>query len=157
MLLIPNHDDRLERLAARMRLAESPTADLIDKVVAEACPRAAILDRANPVVRRIEALSKCSAWTDLALALIARELPFWSLRRLVLEDGAWFCSLSSRPGLPLELDDTADASHESLPLAILAALVEARCKAGVARTTQTHSVPQVEPPRGEALCCDNFG
>ncbi|MBX9846613.1 MAG: hypothetical protein K2Z80_32870 [Xanthobacteraceae bacterium] len=156
MLLVPNSDDRLERLAARLRLAEGPTAELIGMVVADACPRAAMLDRANPAARRIEALTKSAAWTDLALELIARELPFRSLRRLVFEDGAWLCSLSSRPGMPLELDDTADASHESLPLAILAALVEARRNAGAARTTQTHTVPQVGPRRGHALCCDNF-
>jgi hypothetical protein len=157
MLLIPNSDDRLERLAARLRLAEAPTADLIGMVVADACPRTGMLDRANPASRRIEALTKSSAWTDLALELVVRELPFWSMRRLVLEDGVWFCSLSCRPGLPLELDDTADASHESLPLAILAALVEARRKAGTARKAQAQSVPQVEPQRGHALCCDNFG
>ncbi|MBX9830266.1 MAG: hypothetical protein K2Y27_35375 [Xanthobacteraceae bacterium] len=157
MLPVPNCDARLGRLAGRLRLAEGPTADVIGMVVADACPRTAMLDRANPAARRIEMLTKSAAWTELALDLVARELPFWSLRSLVFDDGAWFCSLSSRPGMPLELDDTADASHESLPLAILAALVEARRKAGTARTTQTHSVPRVEPERGHALCCDNFG
>jgi hypothetical protein len=116
-----------------------------------------MLDRTSVTARRIEALTKSAAWADLALALIERELPFWSVRRLVLEDGVWFCALSSRPGVPLELDDTADASHETMPLAMLAALVEARRKTGMARETRTRSVPQVEPQRGHALCCDNFG
>jgi hypothetical protein len=156
MLLIPDSDDRLENLAGRLRLAEGPTADLIGMVVAEACPRTQTPDRTSATARRIEALTKSSAWVDLALELIARELPFWSVCRLVLEDGVWFCSLSNRPGLPIELDDTADASHESMSLAMLAALVEARRKAATVRTTQTPSVPQVEPQRGHVLCCDNF-
>ena len=156
MLLIPNSDDRLENLAGRLRLAENPTADLVGMVVSEACPRTRMLDRTSSTARRIEALTKSSAWADLALDLIARELPFWSVRRLVLEDGVWCCSLSSRPGMPIELDDTADANHESMPLAMLAALVEARRKAATVRTTQTPSVPQVDPQRGNVLCCDNF-
>ena len=128
MLFVPIPDDPLEHLAARLRLAENPTADLVGAIVAAACPRSRMLNGTGAAAGRLETLTKSAAWTDLALALIGFELPGWSLRRMVFEDGAWLCSLSSQPGLPLELDDTADASHESLPLALLAALIEVRRK-----------------------------
>src|SRR5262249_969703 len=63
---------------------------------------------------------------DAALALLELELPQWKLRRLIYEDGEWHCSLSKHIELPVELDDAAEANHDSLPLSILSALVEAR-------------------------------
>jgi hypothetical protein len=162
MLLVPIPDDPFEHLAARLRLAENPTADLAGAIVAAACPRSRMLNGtgAAAAAGRLETLARSAAWTDLALALIACELPGWSLRRVVFEDGVWLCSLSSQPGLPLELDDTANASHESLPLAVLAALIEARRKSGAAENGQSAAVPRVaqrgEANSGNALCCDNF-
>ena len=50
----------------------------------------------------------------------------------------------------------AEASHESLSLAILSALVEARCHSLTAGEAQPKSVPQVRPTQGYAICCDNF-
>src|SRR5665213_1260292 len=91
-----------------------------------------------------------------ALTLIELELPAWKLRRLVYEDGEWFCSLSKQPNLPVALDDTADARHEVLPLAILSAFVEARCTTSAARETSSPTVPQVQPTSGIVICCDNF-
>ena len=99
---------------------------------------------------------EAGAWTDAALALIDIELPAWRLRRLVHEDGEWLCSLSRQPNLPAELDDSADARHEVLPLAILSALVEARRKTGAVRVTSTPTVGRVRPTSGYAVCCDSF-
>ena len=75
-------------------------------------------------------------------------------RRLVHENGEWLCSLSRYPNLPLTLDESVDASHEVLPLAILQALVEVRLSDGVGETTS--SVPQIRPLGEFAICCDNF-
>jgi hypothetical protein len=44
---------------------------------------------------RIDQLIKAGAWSDAALTLIELELPAWKVRRLVYEDGEWFCSLST--------------------------------------------------------------
>ena len=88
----------------------------------------------------------CSHW----------ELPQWKLRRLIYEDGEWHCSLSKHMGLPVSLDELAEASHESLPLAILSAFVEARRNSLTATESRPQSVPLLGPTGGYAICCDNF-
>src|SRR5262249_62156426 len=90
------------------------------------------------------------------LRLLGLNRPKWALPRLAREDDEWHCSFSKQLGLPAELDDMAEASHESLPLAILSALVEARRHSLTAGEAQPNSVPQVRPTQGYAICCDNF-
>jgi hypothetical protein len=114
-----------------------------------------VVNRASKAAQ-INQLIEAGAWNDAALALIALELPAWKLRRLVHEDGQWLCSLSRQPNLPLALDDTADASHEVLPLAILDAFVGARRRACAMRETSLPTVPPVRRTSGYAICCDNF-
>ena len=147
----PKHEDRFDRLIDQLRLAPTLTADLISDVIVHACTRLPAGKAA-----RIDQLIEVGAWSDAALALIELELPAWKLRRIVYEDGKWLCSLSRAPNLPVELDDTADASHEVLPLAILSAFVEARRRASVMRETSLRIVPQVRRTSGYAVCCDNF-
>jgi hypothetical protein len=106
-------------------------------------------------VARLEQLTAAGAWTDAALVLIELELPAWSLRRLIREDDEWFCSLSRQRNLPVTLDVTADAHHESLPLAILLAFLQARrmveiAPAAISVTPQVHLAP------ASMICCDNF-
>jgi hypothetical protein len=50
----------------------------------------------------------------------------------------------------------AEGNHESLPLAILSAFVEARRHSVMAGESRLQSVPQVRPTQGYAICCDNF-
>ena len=148
MLLKPKSQDGLDRLMDQLRFARAPASDLI----AEAIPVLRRAGKAEPIDRLIEA----GAWTDAALALIEIALPVWKVRRLVHEDGEWFCSLSRQPNLPVELDDSADARHEVLSLAILSAFVEARRKTGAVPVTSTPPVRQVRPTSGYEVCCDNF-
>ena len=156
MLSNPKYEDRLDRLTEQLRLAPALTADLISNVVVDACRRLPVLNRAEEATRRLDQLIEAGAWSDAALALIELELPAWKLRRLVYEDGEWFCSLSKQPNLPVALDDTADACHDVLPLAILSAFVEARRKTSAVREPSSPTVPQVRPTSGYAICCDNF-
>jgi hypothetical protein len=93
------------------------------------------------------------AWTDAALALLELELPQWKVRRLVWEDGVWLCSLSKQSWIPLDFDELAEASHESLPIAILLALIEAQ---SAPSSVTPVTVPSVRPAPGYAICCDNF-
>jgi hypothetical protein len=150
----PNHEEHLQELQAQIHRAHTITPELIADVIARACPRLQAQRRAakSRVIRLIE----CGAFVDATLALLELELPQWKLRRLIREDDEWHCSISKQLGLPAELDDMAEASHESLSLAILTALVEAQRHSLPAAEDRPKSVPQVRPTRGYAICCDNF-
>jgi hypothetical protein len=153
MLPYPDHEQRLSALQEHLRDTQAITSDLIADVIAQACVRLPTHVTANARVNR---LIDSGAFTDATLALIELELPQWKLRRLLYEDGAWHCSLSRQPQLPVGLDDTAEASHETLPLAILGALVEARRHCFGSRELRLRSVPQVRSTQPYAVCCDNF-
>ena len=151
----PKHDDRLDGLMEQLRFAAALTPDLLSNVVSDVCTRLPALKKAGKTVQ-IDRLIEAGAWSDVAFALIEIELPAWKLRRLIYDDGEWFCSLSKQPNLPVELDDTADARHEVLPLAILSAFVEARRGIGTSHETNSTTVPQIWPSSYDAACCDNF-
>jgi len=151
MLFTPEHD--LSRLEASLRGAQVITPKLMFDVMTQASARFAAVSRAAQakVIRLVEA----GAWTDAALALLELELPRWKVRRLVREDGEWLCTLSKQPQLPLDLDDVAEATHETLPLAILIAMLDARRAASTSPTGST-VVPRVSPSTGYAVNCENF-
>jgi len=148
------HDDSLTRLQARVHGASAISSDLVAAVIAGACPRVQVQPR--HAHERLTRLIASGAWIDALVALIELELPQWTIRRLVHEDRAWHCSLSKQPGLPVELDDMAEAVHETLPLAVLGALLEARRMNLAASETRSSAVPLVRPAGGVAVCCDNF-
>ena len=151
----PKTADRLSLLADQIRLAQTVTPDLVSHVIDGACVRLPALGRTEKAAR-LNRLIEAGAWTEVALALIELELPQWQLRRLVHDDGEWLCSLSKQPNLPAEFDDTADARHEDLPLALLSALLEAKRQAADAREPRSPMVPQIRPATGTVVCCDNF-
>lgn len=154
MLLIPRHGEPLDRLVNRINLAADPSRDLLDDIIATACARFTSLKAAGKT-RQFDEWCRSGAWVDAACALVAFELPHWSIRRIVRDDGMWFCSLSRTPNLPADLDDAVEMSHEIMPLAILAAFVEAKRSVDDAR-----SVIEAFPTTGSAerhrICCDNF-
>lgn len=157
MLSNPKYEGRLDWLTEQLRLAPALTTGLVSNVVVDTCSRLPVLNKAGKATRRrLDRLIEAGAWSDAVLALIELELPTWKIRRLVYEDGQWFCSLSKQPNLPMALDDTADACHEVLPLAILSAFVEARRKTSAVRETSLPTVPKVRPTSGNTICCDNF-
>jgi len=126
---------------------------LFEKIVAGSRQRVSILGKSDKA-SRVDSLINAGAWTEAAFALIELELPTWKLRRLVYEDGEWRCSLSRHPNLPFELDDSVDASHENLPLAVLQAIVEASLSDGDCDATSP--VPQIQSAGEIPICCDNF-
>ena len=132
-----------DRLDDELRVAPEPAQSLFAKIIGSACTRIPVLSKSEKATR-IDRLIESGAWTDAALALIELELPAWKLRRLVREDGEWFCSLSRQPNMPVEFDDTVDASHEVLPLAILRAFIDARRRAGIPDAV-TSAVPAIRP------------
>jgi hypothetical protein len=144
----PKTADRLSLLADQLRSAQVVTADLIS------CMRLPALARTEKAAR-LNWLIEAGAWTEAALALIELELPQWQLRRLVHDDGEWLCSLSRQPNLSAELDDTVDARHETLPLALLSAFLETQRQVS-AREVGSSPVPNVRPATAYVACCDNF-
>jgi hypothetical protein len=131
-----------------------PTRRLLAKFVFEACHRVSVLAGSGKT-DRFARLIESGAWIDAAFALIELEMPFWSMRRLTCDGGEWVCALSRRPWLPTALDDTAEATHKSMPLAILRAALRARRMAVLASEARS-AVPEVRPEATELVCCDNF-
>jgi hypothetical protein len=117
------HD--LGELNARLRDAGKADAALINEVIDAACRRYPSLGQTEKT-RRLELLMRSAAWIDVALALIDLELPIWQVRRLAYDDGEWYCALSRERELPDWLDQSIEARHADLALAILCAFVEAR-------------------------------
>lgn len=151
----PKTADRHSLLADEIRSAQAVTPDLVSRVIDGVCVRLPALDRTQKAAR-LNQLIEAGAWTEVALALIELELPQWQLRRLIHDDGAWLCSLSKQPNLPAEFDDTADAKHENLSLALLSAFLKARHRAADEREARSLMVPQIGPATSHAICCDNF-
>lgn len=149
-----NQELRLAEFQERLRRARSVTPDVMADVIARACLH---FQAHHPGAKaRIIRLLESDAFADAALALLELELPQWKLRRLVYDDGEWHCALSKRLALPAELDETAEANHEILPLAILSAFGEARRRGMIADEGRPRSVPQLRPAQGLIVCCDNF-
>jgi hypothetical protein len=156
MLLVPDLVDPLDRLARRIQLAAAPDRDLVSAIMTS-CVRVRAL-KAAAQARQLERSLNAGAWTEAAIALVELEVPAWTMRRLEQDDGMWFCALSRSPGLPAEFDGMIQTTHESMPLAILAALLEAQ------RTTKTARASPCRPPPapgdrrndGYRICCDNF-
>jgi hypothetical protein len=154
----PDPEGRLDELQDELRRAQAVTPDLISMTIAAACTRITTQSGATWAAR-VKRLTELEAWTEAALVLVERELPQWKLRRLVYEEGAWLCSLSKQWNLPAWLGDCAEARHESLPLAILSALIEARQCGEPPFAPMASSVPQCGFKAGSAVeivCCDNF-
>jgi hypothetical protein len=154
MALAGNHKVLIERVDEALQLAPAPTAGLFSKVMQGACARLPAL-KGSGAAARLERLIDAGAWTEAALALVELEAPDWKVRRLVCEGGEWFCSLSRRPNLPLPLDDTVDAGHQTLSLAILRAFVGVRRRSRTAPEAAS-AVPGVRSPAQGLICCDDF-
>src|SRR5262245_22226795 len=154
MSIHPKSDDALAPLRESLRRAHVVTLQLMSKVLAQSCERFAAPHWATKA-SRIRRLVELGAWADAALAIIDLELPYWTLRRMVYEDGQWHCALSKRWQLPDWLDDAAEAHHDLLPLAILAAFVEARQSESARAIPAASSIRRRKPsPKeiAEALC-----
>jgi hypothetical protein len=149
------YEGDLDGLVNQLGNATALTPDLIRHVIADTCTRLPALKTAGKAPN-IDRLIEDGALCDAALAILEFELPTWKLRRLIYEDGEWYCSLSEQPYVPVELDDTADARHQVLPLAILGTFLEARRRMRAKRETRSPTVPQVRPTSGLPICCDNF-
>jgi hypothetical protein len=152
------HDSQLVRLEDQLQGVAAVTPKLVSEVIARACPRLSA-SRCSESVTEIYRLIEAKAWTDLTLTLIALELPQWKLRRLVYEDGDWFCSLSKHWQVPDWLDDAVEAHHEVMPIAILITFIEAQRNTMNLAGTNPPIVPQVQSGALDLsypVYCDDF-
>lgn len=141
-----------DHLDAQLQAANVATEHLFRQVMESAGERFSTLRQMGKIAQ-VDRLRAVGAFTAAALALLDIELPNWKLRRVVLENDEWLCSLSRQPGVPIEFDDTAEARHTVLSLALLRALLAARLRNG----TELISLPsdtQIGP--STLFCCDNF-
>lgn len=145
----------LDELDARLCGAPELTVELLSDVVEMSCPRFALL-RHTERAARAEQLIGSGAWIDAVLALLTLELPQWQLRRLVYDDGEWHCALSSQREMPEWLDQSIDADHADLPIAILRALVSARRVNAPSTRPSVPTVPRAPGKFYEPVCCDNL-
>ena len=143
------------RLAGRIRDADAVTAELLSEVIREACSRLPSVRRTQHF-KQLEQYIQSSAWTDAVLVLLALELPQWQVRRIVYDSGEWHCALSRQRELPDWVDQSVEACHPDLALAILSALVDVQCVGTF--PTETASVPPFRrmEPLYVPFCCDNF-
>jgi hypothetical protein len=151
-------ESRLHDLQDQLGRAQVVSAELMSKFAAAACIRIAMPSCAAKAAK-IDRLIESEAWTEAAVALVELELPRWKLRRLVYEEGAWLCSLTKQWNLPAWLSDSVEARHESLPIAILSALIEAQQGGEPSSVRAASSVPQCRLETcspAEIICCDNF-
>lgn len=147
------HD--LGHLDERLRDAPAATAGLISDVIGETCRRFPSAGQTGKTAR-IERLIETGAWTDAALALIDLELPQWQLRRVTYDGGEWHCALSRQRELPEWLDQSIEAHHADLPLAILSAFVNVRRISTPSSRTSVPIVSRDASALYEPVLTDNF-
>src|SRR5450432_2252898 len=154
MLLLREHREPRE-LSDRLRDAHAATDDLVAEVIGKTCRRFPSMGQSEKTAR-IERLIQTGAWTDAALALIDLDLPQWQVRRMAYDEGEWYCALSRERELPDWLDQSIEARHPDLPLAILSAFVEAQRVAAPSSRASVPMVPRATSAPYEPVLTDNF-
>jgi hypothetical protein len=142
-------------LCDRLRNALAADATLMSEIIDTACRRFPSSGQSEKTAR-IEQLIRSEAWTDAALELIDLELPLWQIRRLAYDEGEWYCALSRQRELPDWLDQSIEARHTDLSLAILSAFVEAQRVSAPAARPSVPATPREVRPFYEPVCSDNF-
>jgi hypothetical protein len=152
MSLLSEHQTPAD-LGDQLRNAGYVTAEFLSDIIRATSRR--LPSRPNARAARVEHLIQSQAWIDAALALIDLELPQWQVRRLAYDGGEWYCALSRQRDLPDWLDQSIEARHADLALAMLSAFVEAQRNSTSSRTS-VPAVPQHENLSYEPVCSDNF-
>lgn len=154
-MLLLSEPQKPAELADGLRDTYAVTTEFLSDIIRQTCRRFPSTGQSGKTAR-VERLIQSGAWTDAALALIDLELPQWQVRRIAYDEGEWHCALSRQRELPDWLDQSIEARHADLALALLSAFVEAqRISAPLSRP----SVPAVRSdvnPLYEPVCSDNF-
>ena len=145
----------LMSLGAKLRAADDVTPELMAEIL-EVSGRRFLLRAHGEQARYFNQLIEARAWVDVALVLLELELPLWHVRRIAYDGGEWYCALSRQRELPDWLDQSIEARHRNLALAILIAFVEAQpATEPLSDTSVPSSFGRLDPDY-IPLCCDNF-
>ena len=142
-------------LGDRLQDAHAVTAELMSEIIAETCRRFSSAGQSGKTAR-VKRLMQSGAWLDAALALIDLELPLWQIRRIAYDDGEWHCALSRQRELPDWLDQSIEARHSDLALAMLSVFVEAQWITAPSSRTSVPRAGRDANPLYEPVLCDNF-
>ena len=154
-MLLPAHSHDPGELADRLRHADVATAELVADTIDGVCRRFPSLGQRGKTAR-VEHLIRSAAWTDAALALMELELPQWQIRRIAYDEGEWHCALSLERELPDWLDQSVEARHPDLALAILSAFVDVQRIAAPSSRTSVPAVPRAAGALYQPICSENF-
>jgi hypothetical protein len=154
MSLLLEHSAPAE-LSDRLRDSHAMTAKLMSDIIGATCRRFPSMGQSSKTAR-IERLIESGAWTDAALALIDLELPHWQVRRIAYDQGEWYCALSRQRELPDWLDQSIEACHADLALAILSAFIEAQRVSASSSRPSVPAVPLDANSLHGPVCSNNF-
>ena len=142
-------------LGDRLHDAHAVTAELMSEIIAETCRSFPSAGQSEKTAR-VERLIQSGAWLDAALALIDLELPLWQIRRIAYDEGEWHCALSRQRELPDWLDQSIEARHSDLALAMLSVFVEAQRITAPSSRTSVPRAGRDTDPLYDPVLCDNF-
>ncbi|MGV7216133.1 hypothetical protein [Bradyrhizobium sp. UFLA05-112] len=143
-------------LGERLRRAQAVTRPLMLDLIDKACRRFPSLGQSERTAR-LSRLIDAEAWADAALVLLELELPLWQVRRIAYDDGEWYCALSRERELPDWLENSVEAQHADLALALLSVVVEAQMLSAEKTRPSVPSVRQAASQLYEPVNCDHFG
>lgn len=151
----PNWEHGLALLQEHIRRAPTITFEIVSSVIARGCLRFHVQ---NPAAKaRAARLIESSAFADAALTLLELEMPQWTIRRLVYDEGRWLLTLETgRRSL------RAGQHGRSRPPGSVIRNIERACGRAPVQCLilecgrPLNSVPQVQLVHGQSVCCDNF-
>ena len=122
MLLHSRRPAQLAMLARQVSATGEATTQLFSEIVVATARRLWTAGEAASAAR-LHDLIEAGALTEAALELVELELPLWKLRRIAYDEGEWHCAMSRQRELPEWLDETVEARHTILTLAIARAYI----------------------------------
>ena len=154
MSVVAQHFDPAS-LDELLRSVHALTRPLMLDIIDKGCRRLPSLGQMEKTAR-LTRLIEAEAWADAALALLEIELPLWQVRRIAYDGGEWYCALSRERELPDWLNNSVDARHADLALALLCAFAEAQMLTAQASRSSVPASPRALDPLYEPISCDNF-
>lgn len=147
------NSSQLAAIAQELCVNEHASADLLCSIAKKTCQR---FPKESANFAQISKLIAAGAFTEAVLTLVEFELPQWKLRRLAYDEEQWRCALSRQRKLPEWLEQSVEANHTDLTLAIALAYIKVLNSDEAPRRPTGRTVPEVRARRFETLQCENY-